>query len=86
MKKYYILVLLSIVLTLTSCFYVTKCSIGGFFDLCFDGYGFPLPYFNSNGIWWTTLLIDFVFWLVLISLIYTVIFYIIKFVKFLIKN
>lgn len=65
---------------------ITKCNDGGFIDICFDGNGFPLPYYNSSGFYWTTLLIDLFFWLLVSYIIYFSIFYIIKLLKFLIKK
>ena len=80
---------MSVVFTFFTFLYVEKCQLShGFIDLCiFDGSrGLPLPYYNSNDFYWTTLFIDLLFWLILTFLLYIIIVSIIKFVKIFIKK
>ena len=89
MKKYYIVVLVSIILTLSSLLYVEKCKVGGgIMSFCTFGNtrGLPLPFLGMDNISLLFLLIDFIFWLILISLVYIIIFYITKFIKLIIKK
>lgn len=64
-------ILLIVAIVLLSLLYNQGCPIGnGLVNFCiFEGRGLPLPYYNLYGIDWQLLLLDFVFWGLLVFII-----------------
>jgi hypothetical protein len=89
MKKHYIIILVSIILTVLGLLYIERCKVNsGLMNFClFDNTrGLPLPFYGLDNISFTFLFIDFIFWLLITYLIYFLIFYLIKLLKFLFKK